>query len=292
MPKLALVLLGLLAIFWGMNWPIMKIGMTEIPPWVFRTCASITGAIGLFSIAWMAGQRLGIPRGQVGRMVITAMLNMAIWNILVLYGIAEMNSGRAAILAYTMPLWASLTGIILWSHSLSLRSATALAMGLVGMGLLFFGDEQALEVGLLGPLLVTGAAISWGVGTALVKHYRFDMPVTVVVAWQHLFGVLPIAPVAILWDWQNIPEEPSLLPMLCVLYNMTVTSVFCYWAYFKIVALLPVVVSTVGVLVVPVLGVVFTAFWFQIPPGLVDYLALVAVGVAVTLVMTGPKTDG
>ena len=75
--------------------------------------ASVSGAIGLFAIAKFAGHRLGVLRGERLGIVLCAILNLALWNILVLYGIDLMNSGRAAILAYTMPLWATLTGAFL-----------------------------------------------------------------------------------------------------------------------------------------------------------------------------------
>ena len=90
----ALFLLGFLSIFWGLNWPVMKIGLSEVSPWVFRACASVSGAIGLFAIAKFAGHRLGVLRGERLGIVLCAILNLALWNILVLYGIDLMNSGR------------------------------------------------------------------------------------------------------------------------------------------------------------------------------------------------------
>jgi drug/metabolite transporter (DMT)-like permease len=47
---------------------------------------------------------------------------------------------------------------------------------------------------------------------------------------------------------------------LSVLYNGTITGGLCYWAYFRVVADLPVVMSTVGTLMVPVIGVFATAW--------------------------------
>ncbi|MDX1435091.1 MAG: DMT family transporter [Gammaproteobacteria bacterium] len=281
----ALVLLALLAVFWGLNWPIMKIGLTEIPPWVFRALASGVGGLGLLVLARAGRQPLGIPRHELPRLALAALLNITLWNMLILYGIDLMNSGRAAILAYTMPIWASLLGVVVLGEKLTHRAVIALALGIAAMALLFLGGEPGAERSLLGPALVVLGAMSWGAGTVAVKHFRFSMPVTVTTAWQHLIGTLPIAVVAAVWDVDNI-REVTLGPALCVVYNMTVTAIFCYWAYFKIVNALPIVACTVGTLMVPVLGVLFTALIFRVPPTAQDYVALAAVVGAVFLVLT------
>jgi len=279
------LLLALLAVFWGLNWPIMKIGLTEIPPWVFRGAASLVGGLGLLGLAWSSRLPLRIPRHELPRLAIAAVLNITLWSILVLYGIDQMNSGRAAILAYTMPLWATLLGVLVLGERLTVRAVIALCLGLFAMSLLFFGGDGASEKSLLGPSLVVAAAVSWGAGTVAVKHFRFSIPVTVLVAWQHLIGVVPILVVVAVWDRHNVGEV-SLLPALCVVYNMTVTAILCYWAYFKVVSHLPVVASTVGTLMVPVIGVLSTAVIFREPPLAADYVSLVAVATAVYLVMT------
>src|SRR3546814_12637412 len=119
-------------------------------------------------------------------------------------GITLMDAGRAGIIAYTMPLWATLIGTVVLKERLSGRAVAGLGIGLIGMLLLFSVDAVALTGSLLGPLLVLGGAISWGAGTVVIKHARPTMAITVAVAWQHLIGAIPIAVVAVAWDWRNI----------------------------------------------------------------------------------------
>lgn len=285
-PPFAIFLLAMLALLWGLNWPVMKLSLAEYPPFVFRAIAGISAALGLFAMAKANGRTLRVPRAEWKGLVIVSLLNMSVWNIAVLYGVDLMESGRAAILAYTMPLWATLTGAWLVKEPLKIRSVLALGLGLVGMCLLFFGDDRAISGDPLGPVLVVLAAISWGTGTAAVKYFRFSMSVTVLTGWQQMLGALPIAVIAILWDYQNMPESVTLVPTLGLVYNMTITGIFCYWAYFNVVTMLPVVVSTVGTLMVPVVGVAADALIFGTVPGIVDYAALAAVVSAVFLVMT------
>jgi drug/metabolite transporter (DMT)-like permease len=287
-PVLAVGLLAVIAVFWGFNWPIMKVGLAEIPPWVFRASASVVSCAGLFAISRIAGHSLRVPAGEWRTVLLGGVLNITLFNVLVAYGITLMDAGRAGIIAYTMPLWATVIGTVVLKERLSARAVAGLGIGLIGMVLLFSVDAASLTGSTLGPLLVLGAAVSWGAGTVVIKHARLSMPITVAVAWQHLIGVVPIALVAVAWDWRNI-GDPDLWAMGSLAYNMLITGIICYWAYFKVVQMLPVVASTVGTLMVPVIGVFSNELIFGVQPHLVDYTALVCVGAAVFLVVLRPR---
>jgi len=283
-PLLAVALLAMIAVLWGFNWPIMKVGLAEIPPWVFRAGASVVSCAGLFAISAFNGHSLRVPAGEWRLLIFGGLLNITLFNVFVAYGITLMDAGRAGIIAYTMPLWATVIGTVVLKERLSVRQVAGLVVGLVGMALLFSVDAAALGRSILGPLLILGGAVSWGAGTVVIKHARLSMPVTVAVGWQHLIGVIPIAVVAVAWDWHNIGTV-TVGPLLSLAYNMLITGIICYWAYFTVVAMLPVVASTVGTLMVPVIGVFANQLMFGVTPHLVDYTALACVAVAVFLVV-------
>src|SRR3546814_5533713 len=119
-------------------------------------------------------------------------------------GITLMDAGRAGIIAYTMPLWVTLIGTVVLRERLSGRAVAGLGIGLIGMLLLFSVDAVALTGSLPGSLLVLGGELSLGAGTAVIKHARSTVAVTVVVPWPPLLGVLPIAVVVVEWDWRTI----------------------------------------------------------------------------------------
>ena len=63
LPRAGFMLLGLLTLFWGVNWPMMKWGVTEVNPWSFRAICVVLGVAGLFVCARLAGQEWRIaPR--------------------------------------------------------------------------------------------------------------------------------------------------------------------------------------------------------------------------------------
>src|SRR5262249_17880595 len=106
----ALALVFLVVLAWGFNWPLLKIAPAAIAPLLFRTWCVAGGAAGLFAIAAAGRHPLAVPRGQWGRLLAVTLFNVTAWNVLVAYGVTLMESGRAAILGFTMPIWGVLLG--------------------------------------------------------------------------------------------------------------------------------------------------------------------------------------
>src|SRR6185295_10338066 len=68
--RFGLVLLALLALGWGFNWPIMKIVLQEVPPLTFRGVCLVAGSLGILLIARLVNEPLTIPRAYCGRLAL------------------------------------------------------------------------------------------------------------------------------------------------------------------------------------------------------------------------------
>ena len=96
-------LLAALTLAWGFNWAAMKLALADVPPWIFRSLCLGLGSGVLFLVLRLGGQPIPLPRGQWLRLLVLAFFNITGWNILVAFGLTMIPSGRASILAYTMP---------------------------------------------------------------------------------------------------------------------------------------------------------------------------------------------
>ncbi len=129
-----------------------------------------------------------------------------------------------------------------------------------------------------GALLMLGAAVSWAIGTVLIKRFTWHpMPVMALTGWQLLIGGVPI--VIGWWLWEPVPDLGALsLPSAIGLaYAVLVAMIFCQTAYFKIVTLVPASVAAMAVMAVPVVGVLTSAWVLGEPVGLIEAAALVLV---------------
>jgi drug/metabolite transporter (DMT)-like permease len=269
-------LLVCLTLGWGINWPIMKTVLFEMAPMHFRTLCLLFGAAGLFAIARMNGLPLGIPKGQWPQTITISLVYTMAWNLLCVYGVQQMASGRAAILGYTMPVWSVIIATWLLKEPFTKRRALGCILG--GAGLLLLLGEEIHAVGRspLGGILMIGAAISWAIGTVMMRRWPVSLPVSVFTAWQLIISAPPIILFAIIFESGTFnPFALSLWPMLGVFYNVFVVFIFCSWAWTKIALLAPVGVSSLSVMMTPVIGVFSGMLLLGETPHWQDYAALV-----------------
>ena len=253
-PRLGLVLLGLIALGWGFNWPIMKVVLWDVPPLTFRGVGLTLGGIGILLIARIGGHSLAAPRGYRSRLLLLSASSIVGWNVLVIYGVAHLPSGRAALLGYTMPLWSMLLSVWLLDERLTRRRVLALVLGMAGVATLMGPELGKLGGSLAGVVLMLGAAFSWGLSVVLLKRFAVPMSTVSLTGWTMLAGGLPIALAAVVFE-HNEWRAVGLYPALGVLYNAGIAFMFCYWAWNRIVFMVPVAVSSLSSLVTPVIGV-------------------------------------
>jgi drug/metabolite transporter (DMT)-like permease len=102
-------MLVLLCLLWGINWPVMKIALQEIPPLSMRTISSAFGALTLLGICAVSRRRFRIASAKAwGHLCVISLLNIGFFSILSAYAQITAATTRVAILAYTMPIWAVL----------------------------------------------------------------------------------------------------------------------------------------------------------------------------------------
>ena len=94
------ITVALLAIFWAINWPLMKIGLTVVEPWTFRALIVVVGGIGCLAFAAAFGESLIVPRANWRQLLWLALFQGVLWNAFSGFGIALVDAGRAAVLAF------------------------------------------------------------------------------------------------------------------------------------------------------------------------------------------------
>jgi drug/metabolite transporter (DMT)-like permease len=284
LPRSTWLLLAILTIGWGMNWPMIKLGLADIPVWSFRTGCVAAGAAGLLSIARFTGLRIAVPRGEWPALIALSLCNVTLWNVLVTYGVKMLPSGRSAILAYTMPLWTVLLSALFLDERLTPRRLAGVALGMIGLGLLLANEFTALEAAPLGALLIEGAALSWATGTLLMKKYPSTLPTLAFTGWNMLIGGIPLALGAVLLEhdqWRPI-GLPSAIGLV---YNMLVAFIVCYTIWFLVVRLAPAGASALGTLLIPVVAVFSGMLILGEQPRWSDFAALALILAALATVL-------
>ena len=248
------MLLAALSLFWGANWPIMKMVLSEVPPLYFRSCCLLLGGVGMLILARASGMPLKVPAGQWRRVLWLAAFNISGWNALVIIGVSLLPSGRAALLGYTMPLWSMLLSVFFLGDRLTVRALVGLLFGLAGIVVLMGGSLEGMLQAPVGVACMILGAWSWAIGVVLFKRLPVAMPTSSLTGWLMLVGSLPLLILAVPLETSRL-TVPSFWPIFGMVYNIIVAFMFCYWAWNRIVLMVPVAVSSLSSLSTPLIGV-------------------------------------
>ena len=290
-PPRALILLVILTLVWGTNWPLFPYAVREVSVWTFRAIGvSLAGAT-LLLVARARGLSLAIPREYWPTIVIATMFYLVLWNITSTYAALLIPSGQAAILGFTMPLWSALISWAVLGERLTGRMLLAVLLGGAGVTLLMVPSFQAYAQAPLGLALGLTAGLGWAIGTLILKRRKVVVPALVLTGWQLLICAVPTTVGAlVLGDGQWF--MPSWASIAVIVYIALVPMSIGNVCWFAIVGLLPANVAGLSAIMVPVVAMIAGALVHGEPLGALQGLAMACCVAALSLVLLRPtKAD-
>ncbi len=284
---LGLAMVLTLSLIWGVNWPILKIGMTEIPPWTFRTIMLGLGGPLLLGVVWLSGTDIRVPRDHWLKLFGVSLPMIVIWTLFSGYGIRLVRSSDAVILAYSMPAWSALFGVLFLGERFTARRAMGLACGLAGVLVLVSRAFGALGASTLGLVLLILAAMLWALGIVAHKAVVWRMPTDAVAGWQVTLGALPTLLGALAIEHVDFASV-SWAAWGAEAFNVVIIAVGGYILWFRIMTLFSATVVGVAILLAPVIGVFAGTVMLGEQVGWREVSALALIVMAISLVIFEP----
>ncbi|MGE0151238.1 MAG: DMT family transporter [Reyranellaceae bacterium] len=283
-PARALVLLGVLTLVWGFNWIVVAVALRDLGPWTFRAVSLAVAVAAMLAIARWRGESLFVPKGVRVRLLLAGAFNIAIWNVCTAYTVMLIPSGHAAVIAFSMPLWAAIMGFLFLGERMGPRHLVALGFGVAGIALLMAEDFVLFASAPLGLFLGILAANVWAVGTIVQKRTAWNMPMVAMLFWQLLCGLLPISLGAAIFELPYL-ATPSLMGIGTAVFVGLVPLAVGMASWLSIVRLLPTHVAALSTVIVPVVAVLSGGWILGEPLGITQYAALACTVVALALVL-------
>jgi drug/metabolite transporter (DMT)-like permease len=279
-----LVVLVLLTLVWGVNWPVMKLGVTAYPPLTFRALSMWLGlpvlALGLVVLK----VPFRIPRRDWRELLWLTTTNMFIWHVCIILAVRTLTSGRAAILGYTMPIFSAVIGAWFFASPLGRRAWTGVSVAALGVMLLLWHELTNLAGRPFGVLLALVAAAFWALGTQMLRRTRLQAPALAISFWMTVLTAILMAVLAALFEssqW-TLPDATA---TSAILYNAVLIFGFAHAAWTYLARGLPPVASTLSVMLIPVLGVFSGAVWLKEAVHWQDWAAVLLMMVAIASVL-------
>ncbi|MGC1441150.1 MAG: DMT family transporter [Burkholderiaceae bacterium] len=283
-PPRAIILLILMTLVWGTNWPLFSYALHEVSVWTFRTISlPVTGLV-LLSVAASRGQSLRIPRASWITVAGVCFFYQVIWNVATPLSASLIASGQSAVLGFSMPIWVALLSGVILKERITFRVLCAVLLGATGIIMLMVPSFDAYAQAPLGVGLGLLAGFGWAIGTIILKKNPVPVPPLVLVGWLMLLTSVPVSIGAALtaqgpWfvpSWQSIAAIAyiSLIPM--TIGNL---------CWFSIVTLLPANIAGISTIMVPVVAMLSGAVIHGEPLGWIQLSALMCSVTAMALVL-------
>ncbi|CAN5618049.1 EamA family transporter [soil metagenome] len=279
-----LFLLVLLTLVWGFNWPIMKVGVTDFPPLTFRAISMWLGLPLLGLVLVLGKVPFRVPRHHWPELLLLTVMNMLLWQALIIVAVKALTSGRAAILGYTMPIFSAMLGALFFGNRLMPRAWLGVGAAALGVVLLLWHEFTNLSGRPVGVMLALVAAASWAVGTQLLRRTAMPVPTLTLSFWMTALTAVALSLMAWLFEHAQW-KAPSAMTWGPILYNAVMIFGFAHAAWFYLARSLPPVASTLSVMFIPVLGVFSGAIWLGEVLHWQDWTAVALMVVAIASVL-------
>jgi drug/metabolite transporter (DMT)-like permease len=265
--------LVLLTLVWGLNWPVMKMGVSDYPALTFRALSIMLGVPVMAAALLAMKVPFRVPRRYWPELLVLAATNMVIWQVCIILAIQNLSSGRSAILGYTMPIFSAVIGALLFKATLGRRAWLGVLAAALGVSLLLWHELTGLAGRPAGVVLALVAASTWALGTQLLRRTRIELPTLTITFWMTAVTgivVTVLASAAVNW---------------AIAYNAVMVFGYAHAAWFFLARGLPPVASTISVLFIPVLGVFSGALWLGEAVHWQDFASMVLMVAAIASVL-------
>lgn len=262
----ALSLLIVVVLAWGLTWVVSKLLLQYMTPLWAVAARSVVGAAALLVLG-VALRRVAWPvRADIPVILSVGLLHMGAFAALVSLGLQYVPAGRSVVLAYTTPLWVIPAARVFLGEPIGRGRQLGLALGLLGLAVIFnplafdWGNREAV----FGNGLVLLAALCWAANIVYVRAHRWVTPPFELAFWQALLASGVLAAVA--WAAEGAPRVVWHADLAWLLgYGGVFGIAVAYWAAVNVNRSLPAGVTAIGLLGVPVVGLLCSAAMLHEP---------------------------
>jgi len=252
----AWVLLSVAIVFWGVNWPLMKNGLTEIGPLWFAAIRVSLAALTLFALLGLQGKLRRPQRADVPILVSVGVFQIGIFMALIHTAVQYVDASRSAVLVYTTPIWVAPLAYWVLAERLNRTQLAGIMCAVVG-GLVLFNPRtflwQDADI-LLGNAMLICAAIVWAGVIVHIRSFGWTRPHLSALPWQFALGAAVLIPMA--WLIEGAPEVPLTGQFILIMaFNAIFATAFAFWAYLSAAKTLPANTTAMASLGVPVVGI-------------------------------------
>jgi drug/metabolite transporter (DMT)-like permease len=180
---------GLVYLFWGSTYLAIDIAVQSIPPGLMCAVRFLIAGVVMLFVCALTGRRIWYTPRQIASSCVVGVLLLMGGNLTLSYAELSVSTGLAALIVAITPLWfLVLDSMLLGHHRIAPRGKAGLALGVVGLLVLFYPElTSSTALGrkeLWASLSLIGGSFSWALGSVLSKRWQSGMDPFSSTGWQ------------------------------------------------------------------------------------------------------------
>ena len=253
------------ALIWGSTWAAIKIGVDDVPPFIFAFARAVAVAAVLTIIAIVLRQPFPRGRRTIVIAIIVGLINIG-WSWAIIFWSEQfVPSGLVSVFGAAAPVWtAVLAHFMVKGDRLSALKILGLVLGLGGTVILIGAPETGEgTAGLVATILLALMPITWAIAAILQSRFLTSVAPIPTVALGTWASALLLAPLALvqLPEGQHWTVASALAFAYLVLFGTSFGMVVSLWLYRK---LRPTTITLIQV-VVPAEAILIGTLWLGEP---------------------------
>ena len=277
------------ALIWGSTWGAIKIGVTDVPPFVFAFARAVAVASVLTIIALALRQPFPRGRRTLAIATVVGLINIGLTWAIIFWSEQFVPSGLVAVFGSAAPVWTALLAhFMVKGDRLSVLKILGLVLGLGGT-ILLIGAPDAADgtAGLIATGMLAIMPITWAIAAILQSRFLTKVapiPTVAVGTWASALLLAPLAlvqlPQGAHWTLASV-----LAFVWLTLFGTCFAMVVSLWLYRK---LRPTTITLIQV-VVPAEAILIGTLWLGEPVSIrmLGGAALVVAAVALNAIAGG-----
>ena len=256
LPVEGLAHLGAVYLIWSSTYLAIRVTVRPgggFPPFTMGATRLLLAGLLLLGIALLRRRKILPSAYDLATMAASGILLWGVANGLVVWAEQRADSGLAALIIGSVPIWAAVLDSLLDRRLPNARLFAALLLGFLGLGALAWPVlRSGVQADVISVATLMVAAFAWASGSVLQRRRKIGASLLVSSAYQHLAGGIWLAALVFLLD--EPLAAPSTAAWAAWIY-LVVFGGLAFTSFVQALKLLPISVTMTYAYVNPVIAV-------------------------------------
>lgn len=286
-----MIVLGVITVIWGINAPIMKLGLNFLSPELYNACRMAIAAILSIVVMVITKSYKPMPTGDFRKIAMLSVLGFFLSQLLIMFGMAKTTAGNSSLIFATLPVEVALINRIFKIEAVSRRTMAGVIVGLFGVTLVILGSGK--EISLFGPhltgaLLILAGMLCYGGYTVFIKELNDKYSPYQIIAYVMAYNAVLYTIIAQsdfrLTDWSSVPSSA----VYSILFSATFALGIGNGAWIWVLGRLGSTKASLSQYLCPVIAIFFSWVFLEETFGLLQFTGAIVVLTGLYLTLNQP----